>query len=66
MPFLHFLRLPFVRNAKTAFLTTHGDDRVNDDHFHKKIPKLYYLYWHISVEKDSELQWHKANYIAIN
>ena len=28
MPFWHFLRLPFVTNAETAFLTKHGDDRV--------------------------------------
>ena len=29
MPFWHFLQLPFVKNAKTAFVTTRGDDRVN-------------------------------------
>ena len=29
MPFWHFLRPPFVTNAKTAFVMTRGDDRVN-------------------------------------
>ena len=28
MPFRHFLRPPFVTSAKTAFVTTRGDDRV--------------------------------------
>ena len=31
MLFWHFLRPPFVTSAKTAFVTTRGDDRVNDD-----------------------------------
>ena len=28
MPFWHFLQPPFVTSAKTAFVTTHRDDRV--------------------------------------
>ena len=30
MPFWHLLRLPFVRYAKTAYVTIYGDDRLNE------------------------------------
>ena len=68
MPFRHFLRPTFVTNAKTAFVTTRGDDSVKLVSIEAQRGKIYIFRYILNpslIENDDSKVMCKNNMVWV-